>query len=435
MLFRSVEQVLAAVGKQYSPKGATAIVINPRDGQILALANWPRINANDISSAPEYATEDQAVGFSYEPGSTFKAILAAAAIEERVVRPTDMFFCENGRYRIGRWTIHDSHPHAWLSFAEVIQYSSNIGATKVGDRLGADRYARYLHAFGFGARTGIELPGESPGILRPVESWARIDLATHSFGQGVSVTALQMAVAFGAIANRGILMRPFLVRRVVDRSEHVTVENHPVAVRRVVSERTAATVTTLLRRVVEEKGGTGERARLDDFPVAGKTGTAQKVNQQTGGYSSKRIGSFVGFVPADRPRIVVLVLIDEPGTSSYGGVVAAPVFRGIADVVLRRLGVESEAPMVQPAAVRTVPAGTRVVPRTVSTRDLPATPSFLGLSRREALARARASGWDVEVTGVGYVHEQVPPPGSPLARDRRLALRLVPAASGATTSQ
>src|SRR5262249_11491142 len=151
-----------------------------------------------------------------------------------------------------------------------------------------------------------ELPGESPGILRSVDSWARIDLATHSFGQGVSVTALQMAVAFGAIANRGILMRPFLVRRVVDRSEHVTVENRAVAGRRVVSERTAATVTTLLRRVVEEKGGTGERARLDDFPVAGKTGTAQKVNQQTGGYSSKRIGSFVGFVPADRPRIVVL---------------------------------------------------------------------------------------------------------------------------------
>src|SRR4029077_6846529 len=212
---------------------------------------------------------NRAITDPYEPGSTFKAILAAAAVEEHVVRPSDMFFCENGRYRIGRWTVHDAHRHGWLSFAEVIQYSSNIGASKVGDRLGAQRYYRYLRAFGFGARTGVELPGESPGIMRPVESWARIDLATHSFGQGVSVTPAQMVAAFGAIANGGLLMRTYLVRRVTDPIGRVTLENQPTPLRRVVSQRTAATVTELLRRVVEEKGGTGERARLDDFPVAG----------------------------------------------------------------------------------------------------------------------------------------------------------------------
>jgi cell division protein FtsI (penicillin-binding protein 3) len=225
----------------------------------------------------------------------------------------------------------------------------------------------------------------------------------------------------------------------VDPAGVVAVENQPTALRRVVSPATAATVTTLLRRVVEEKGGTGERARMDDFPVAGKTGTAQKVNLHGRGYSTKRIGSFVGFVPADAPRVVILVLIDEPGTSSYGGVVAAPVFRDIATAVLQRLGVETRTPMPQmvsappPAPAKKQPAVVRVA-KPATAPDAPATPSFLGLSRREALARARAAGWDVDVSGVGYVHEQNPAPGTPLAADaldgrfatRRLALRLVP---------
>jgi cell division protein FtsI (penicillin-binding protein 3) len=371
----------------------------------------------------------------YEPGSTFKAILAAAAIEEKAVSPAEMFFCENGHFAIGKWTIHDSHPHGWLSFAEVIQYSSNIGATKVGERLGRERYYRYLQAFGFGARTNIELPGESPGIMRPVESWARIDLAVHSFGQGVSVTPLQMVTAFAAIANGGTLMRPFLVRRTLTLDGVPTFENAPTPVRRVVSTRTAQTVTTLLRRVVEEPGGTGSKARMDDFPVAGKTGTAQKVNMETGGYSSKRIGSFVGFVPADAPRAAILVLIDEPGTSSYGGVVAAPVFRAIAMAVMKQLGVapahpSNPLPPVQLAVAPSAPPVKHVVTAALAAAvDLPpapGTPSFLGLSLREALTRAQADGWDVRVSGTGYVKDQTPPPGTPLAAERRLALRLVP---------
>jgi cell division protein FtsI (penicillin-binding protein 3) len=432
----ATERALAAGVASARAVGGAAVVLDPNTGEVLALANVPTFDPNVPGAVNDRKWRDRvrnrAITDPYEPGSTFKAILAAAAIEESVVRPTDTFFCENGHYQIGKWQIHDSHPHGWLTFAEVIQYSSNIGATKVADRLGADRYYRYLRAFGFGARTGIELPGETPGIMRPVESWARIDLATHSFGQGVSVTPVQMAVAFAAIANGGLLMRPFLVRRVVSPGGDVTLENRPTVVHRVIGERAAQTVTELLRRVVEEKGGTGEKARLDDFPVAGKTGTAQKVNLQTGGYSSKRIGSFVGFVPADRPRVVILVLIDEPGTSSYGGVVAAPVFRAIALSVLKRLGVEGRPPAVQMAAAAPPAAAPKVpVPRAPGRPappevgpELPATPSFLGLSRREALARAQASGWDVQVTGVGYVSEQVPPPGAPLAPDRRLALRL-----------
>jgi cell division protein FtsI (penicillin-binding protein 3) len=431
------ERELAAGVAAAKAAGGAAVVLDPSTGEVLALANVPTFDPNEPGRRHDRGWRDRvrnrAITDPYEPGSTFKAILAAAAIEEGVVKPTDMFFCENGRYQVGRWRIHDVHRHRWLSFAEVIQYSSNIGATKVAERLGAERYYRYLRAFGFGARTGIELPGETPGILRPVGRWARIDLATHSFGQGVSVTPLQMAAAFAAIANGGLLVRPYLVRRVLGPEGDVVREHEPVVVRRVVSARTAATVTALLRRAVEKKGGTGEKARLDDFPVAGKTGTAQKVNQETGTYSAKRIGSFVGFVPADRPRVVILVLIDEPGGSSFGGVVAAPVFRAIALTVLERLGVESPTVPVRTASAPAAPAAktTRAPARAAAAPAEPSTPSFLGLSRREALARAYAAGWDVRVSGVGYVSEQSPPPGAPLAPERRLALRLVPGPTAA----
>jgi cell division protein FtsI (penicillin-binding protein 3) len=431
------ERELAAGVAAAKAAGGAAVVLDPSTGEVLALANVPTFDPNEPGRRHDRGWRDRvrnrAITDPYEPGSTFKAILAAAAIEEGVVKPTDMLFCENGRYQVGRWRIHDVHRHRWLSFAEVIQYSSNIGATKVAERLGAERYYRYLRAFGFGARTGIELPGETPGILRPVGRWTRIDLATHSFGQGVSVTPLQMAAAFAAIANGGLLVRPYLVRRVLGPEGDVVREHEPVVVRRVVSARTAATVTALLRRAVEKKGGTGEKARLDDFPVAGKTGTAQKVNLENGTYSAKRIGSFVGFVPADRPRVVILVLIDEPGGSSFGGVVAAPVFRAIALTVLERLGVESPTVPVRTASAPAAPAAktTRAPARAAAAPAEPSTPSFLGLSRREALARAYAAGWDVRVSGVGYVSEQSPPPGAPLAPERRLALRLVPGPTAA----
>jgi cell division protein FtsI (penicillin-binding protein 3) len=420
--------------------GGSALVLDPHTGELLALANVPTYNPNQPGSASDPAwrnrIRNRALTDPVEPGSTFKAVLAAAAIEEKVVAPTSSLFCENGRLKIGRWTINDTHKHDWLTFAEVVQFSSNIGASKVGERLGAERYHRYLQAFGFGTRTGIELPGESPGIMRPVSAWSRIDLATHSFGQGVAVTPLQMAVAFGAIANGGLLMSPYVVRRVVSPQGAVVQENKPVIVRRVVSERTARTVTALLRRVVEEKGGTGAQARMEGYAVAGKTGTAQKVNLEKGGYSSKRIGSFIGFVPADEPRAVIAVLIDEPRTSSYGGVVAAPVFRAIAASVMQRLGVPPapEPPEVQIAAapkkpVRTKkPAPPRAPAKPVDAKGTSeaGTPNLIGLSRREAVTRAHAEGWQVRMSGVGYVSGQDPAPGAPSARERTLALRLSP---------
>jgi cell division protein FtsI (penicillin-binding protein 3) len=437
----ATERELAAGVAAARAAAGAAIVLDPATGEILALANVPTFSPNKPGGRRDRRWRDRirnrAITDPYEPGSTFKAMLAAAALDTGVVRPQDMIFCENGRFPYGRWTINDAHPHGWLSFAEVVQYSSNIGTSKVAEKVGRERYAAFLRAFGFGQRTGIDLPGESAGIVRAVERWARIDLATHSFGQGIAVTPLQMAAAFAALANDGVLMRPYVVRRIVGPGGRVLRENEPVAVRRVVSSRTARTVTTLLRRVVEEKGGTGSRAKLEDFSVAGKTGTSQKVDPVTGAYSAKRIGSFAGFVPADAPRMVIVVVIDEPQTSSYGGVVAAPVFKSIAAAVLGRLGVVPSAPPAAAPAVRAAAAPRVPKPRPRARAAAgaepapppdgrPAMPSFLGLSLREALARAQEDGWAVEVTGTGYVQEQAPPPGAPPAADRRLALRLVP---------
>ncbi len=461
------ERELAAGVAAARAAGGAAVVLEPATGEILALANVPTFNPNHRGDWGNPRHKDRirnrALSDPYEPGSTFKAILAASALEEGVVKPTQRLFCENGHWSVGKWTIDDAHPHGWLSFAEVIQFSSNICAAKVGDKLGRERYHAWLRKFGFGQRTGIELPDESPGILRDAKSMARIDVVTHSFGQGISVTPLQMVAAYGAIANGGRLMRPFVVRRITAPGGEVVREQEPHVVRQLVSPRTAETTTELLRRVVEEKGGTGSRARLDEFTVAGKTGTAQKVDPRTRAYSSKRIGSFVGFVPADRPRAVILVLIDEPKTSSYGGIVAAPVFRSIAAGVMQALRVAPERqapPQATDARLAKRPGAARGAPKTPSktpskkpSRTAPpeaarppdpagevaavppagessrdaGTPSYLGLSLREALTRAHAAGWTVAaVRGSGWVTRQHPDPGAPPRDDRRLALELRP---------
>lgn len=431
MIQAATERELALGVANAKAVGGAAVVLDPHTGEILALANVPTFNPNDPGDWGDRKHKDRirnrAITDPYEPGSTFKAFLAASALEEKVTNPSERIFCENGSHPIGKWVIHDSHPHGWLSFAEVIQFSSNIGVSKIADRLGKERLNDYLRRFGFGARSGVELPDESGGIMSKVGRWARINLATISFGQGISVTPLQMAAAYGVIANGGTLMKPYLVRRITSPTGEVTHERKPTAVGRVISDKTATITTELLRRVVEEKGGTGSKARLEDFSVAGKTGTAQKVDSRTRAYSSKRIGSFVGFVPADKPRAVILVLIDEPSTSSYGGVVAAPVFRAIAGEVLAALRVQAPArPTVeQPPAVVPVEMAESVpaLPGDVGPVR-PGTPSFVGLSMREALTRAHATGWTVQLTGSGWVAEQTPAAGSPLADARRLALEL-----------
>ena len=319
-------------------KSGTIIVMEPRTGAVLAMAVSPRFDPNAVASLTADRWRNRALTDTYEPGSTMKVVVAAAALEERVMMPGSMLFGENGRMTIANTTIHDHEKLGWMTFAQMIQKSSNIGAAKTGMLVGDQRLYRYLQAFGFGQRTDIDLPGEVSGLLKAPREWGRRSLASISMGQEVGVTPLQMITAVSAIANDGVLMKPYVVAEVRDQKGQRMKEILPQVKRRVVSPATAHTLTTIMEGVVSS--GTGTKAAIPGFRVAGKTGTAQKVDPRTGTYSSAlSIGSFVGFVPADAPRLTIIVVIDEPQGEAWGGVVAAPVFRRVGEQVLTYLGV------------------------------------------------------------------------------------------------
>lgn len=319
-------------------KSGTIIVMEPRTGAILAMAVSPRFDPNAVASLTADRWRNRALTDTYEPGSTMKVVVAAAALEERVMMPGSMLFGENGRMTIANTTIHDHEKLGWMTFAQMIQKSSNIGAAKTGMLVGDQRLYRYLQAFGFGQRTDIDLPGEVSGLLKSPREWGRRSLASISMGQEVGVTPLQMITAVSAIANDGVLMKPYVVAEVRDQKGQRMKEILPQVKRRVVSPATARTLTTIMEGVVTS--GTGAKAAIPGFRVAGKTGTAQKVDPRTGTYSSAlSIGSFVGFVPADAPRLAIIVVVDEPQGEAWGGVVAAPVFRRVGEQVLTYLGV------------------------------------------------------------------------------------------------
>ena len=411
-LERGVRDAQAAAG--------TAIVLDPWTGEILALANAPTFDPNDRGTIAPAHRRNRAINDFYEPGSTFKAILAAAALEHGVVRPDEMVFCENGAMPVGKWVIHDHHRHGWLSMSEAIAVSSNIAAAKIGEKLGRDRFYPFLVDLGFGKSTGIDLPAEVGGMLRPLNDWSRINLMTTSFGQGVAVTPLQMARAFAAIANGGQLITPYIGMKATSASGEELWEHRPKIVRRVMKPETAQKVTAMLEQVVEE-GGTGTKAQIAGVRVAGKTGTSQKVEPGTGRYSSDaRVASFVGFLPADAPRLVIMVMVDEPQTSKFGGMVAAPIFQAIGAAALERLGLIPALPstLLQEASIERDEPVAPAVPLGV--------PSFLGLSKRKAVERARDLGWMVQVTGEGYVQSQMPAPGAAEAPGKELVLSLAP---------
>ena len=325
-------------------KSGTMIVLDPQTGAVLSLAVSPRFDPNTVAAIGPDRWRNRALTDVYEPGSTMKAIVAAAAIEEKVMMPHTMVFGENGRMTIANTVIHDHEKLAWVTFAEVIQKSSNIGAAKTGMALGDQRLFRYLQGFGFGQRTDIDLPGEVGGLIKHPRDWGRRSVASISMGQEIGVTPIQMVSAIGTIANGGVLMKPFVVSEVRDAEGRVIKQILPQVKRRVVSPETARTVTTILEGVVTD--GTGGKAAIQGFRVAGKTGTAQKIDPRTGTYSATLfVGSFVGFVPADNPRLAMIVVIDEPHGESWGGTVAAPVFKRVGEQVLNYLGVSSSEPV------------------------------------------------------------------------------------------
>jgi cell division protein FtsI (penicillin-binding protein 3) len=352
-----------------------------------------------------------------------KVLLTAAALDAKRLSPDEKIFCEYGRYAVGRSVINDSHSHGWLSVTQVIQQSSNIGAAKIAEHLGKETYAAYLRAFGFGRLTGVELPGESPGILPLPHTWGRIHLVTASFGQGFAVTPLQLASAYAALANGGTLMRPYLVSEVLNSDGKVVEARNPQRLLQVVSRDTAQLMMGIMEQVTEGEG-TGTRARVEGFRVAGKTGTSQKPDPR-GGYSARdRLASFIGIVPAEQPRLVILVVVDTPRTGVYGGQIAAPVFQAIAKQSLAYLGVEGEKPKlgVTPAilpapsteSVRESPLRQTVAVKTPEPQSEYGLgeetdsdePNFIGMSLRDAVLTAQRNGWQIVTQGSGYVNKQ-----------------------------
>jgi cell division protein FtsI (penicillin-binding protein 3) len=421
------EKELEAAIVKNRGKAGVAIVVEPFTGELLAVANYPAFDPNRFSKMGKERARNRAIADSYEPGSTFKTILAAAALEEEMVGKEDVFYCEMGKYPYAGKIIHDSHPYGWLPFSKILQVSSNICFTKVAEKLKKERYFRYIEKFGFGKVTGIDMPGEVAGILRNHQSWAAIDLATHAFGQGISATPLQMVMAYAAVANGGFLMRPYVAQRITGPQGEVLLANQPHVVRRVISEKTARTLAAMLKEVTTE-GGTGTMASVEGFDVAGKTGTAQKADPVHGGYSKKRVASFVGFVPADEPRLVLMVMVDEPEASAYGGVVAAPAFGNIARGALRHLTVAPRhadlVPMAKNAAElpqRRMPSKAAAVGEDGAANGAP---DFLGLSLREAVEKARAAKVKVKMRGHGHVIKQHPVPGAAWNHHQELVLNL-----------
>jgi len=323
------ENALAEAVTQNDAKNGIVMVMSPKTGAVMAMAHYPFINANTYNKYAKDKWRNRAITDPFEPGSTFKIFSAAAAIESGVSGPHSLYYCENGSYRIGRNVVHDTHRYQWLSLEQIIQVSSNIGTVKLSENIGTKNLYDTLKNFGFGEKTGIDCPGETSGMLSPYQRWKKIDNATIAFGQGIAVSAIQLITAVSAIANDGILMKPYVVQAITDKNGAIIEKFNPHPVRRAVSSETAAAVGKMMEKVTEE-GGTGTKAALAGYKVCGKTGTAQKIDE-TGTYAKgKYVSSFVGFVPAENPVASILVMIDEPQKAHYGGVVAAPVFQKVA---------------------------------------------------------------------------------------------------------
>ena len=459
-----VEQELRAQVEKSRALGGTAIVMNPATGAILAMANLPTFNPNHYGRYSESAWRNQAVLNIYEPGSTFKIFTAAAALEEGLATPEEQIHCMNGGIVIGKHRIRDHKPFGWLSVREVIARSSNVGVIQLGFRIGKERLERYLRHYGFGRPTRVDLPGEARGLLRPSSDWHTVTLGTISMGQGIGVTPLQMVTGAGVIANGGYWVPPRVVERIRSGGDSRSPSGSRDGRTRVLRNETAEAVKEMMSLVVS--GGTGRAARLRGFSAAGKTGTAQKVDER-GRYSHTRfIASFVGFAPVDNPALSMVVLIDEPRGLYYGGQVAAPVFKKIAEKTLNYLSVPPDQPQQEwrddtrvaegggedrveeswMEAVSWTPAslnGGQASGLSAATENagqepdlggyedaeidglsVVAVPNFLGKSLRTVMAEGTRARLQVEAEGAGVVVRQWPAPDSKVVPGSTVRVRL-----------
>jgi cell division protein FtsI (penicillin-binding protein 3) len=424
------EKVLAATVARYHAVGGMAAVMLPQTGEVLALASVPNFNPNVFGLYDKQTYRNRLITDTYEPGSTFKIFVAGAALMSGKARPESRYFCEQGVWSIGGRTIHDTHPYGQLSLAEIIKFSSNIGAAKVGQTMGAAELHRVFQAFGFGRDSDVDLPGESRGILRPAASWKPVDLANICFGQGVAVTGMQMLQAVSAIANGGAMMKPFLVKAVVDQGGKLVRETTPKVVSQPLNPQAARALTAMMVEATQP-GGTGTLARVDPYQVAGKTGTAQKLEK--GGYSgTDYMASFVGFLPADSPKVAVLVVIDTPRGQHYGGVVAGPAWSHIARAALEVLGVGGggDVRRLQAQASRPPAQAQPLAGDPAPALKAGVMPNLKGFTLRQVMSLARSKQMQVTLKGWGRVVTQSPAPGASLPKDHNLVVELAPAAEG-----
>jgi len=446
------ERELDAAVKTHEATGGSVIVVDPATGAILAMANAPGYNPNDYNVSDAGARRNRAVLDRFEPGSTMKAFSMAAALAGGSVKPRDRIYCEEGNMPIDNVVIHDTHVSKWLSPTQILQISSNIGIAKIALGLGERKLYDAFRRFGFGDAPGLPLPSEAIGTLRPRRRpWVPVETASAAFGQGISVTNVQMVMAMAAIANKGRLLEPMLIKKVTDSTGMTLTESTPKLRRRVVSPRVARLVTEMLGSVTEGEG-TGVEAAILGFRVAGKTATAQKIDSATGRYSDLLyVASFVGFVPARRPRIVVSVVVDEPmaGTTS-GGAVAAPVFRRVAGLTLRYLGVRpkgtksmklsevaelakgGDAAETTYAAIKDAkgaaepPASEPEDPGAAAWKGTTAVPEVLGMPMRAAVQAALGAELMPVVEGTGRLSRTEPPVGTKVSKGSKLILVFEP---------
>jgi len=436
------EKEVEAAWRRTRSKAAMAVMMDPRTGEILAMAIRPTFNPNAFATATDEQRRNRAITDPFEPGSTFKVIMAAGALEEGVVRPTDRFYGENGKIKVATAVISDWKPFGWLTFSEVLQNSSNVGSIKAGMQLGKERYYRYITSFGFGQPVGLGLPGESRGQLRAPAQWSALSLATMSIGQEISVTAVQILTAFAAIANGGRLMQPQIVRAVLDAQGREATVFEPKAIRQVISPETARELTTILTAVVRE--GTGHNAAIPGYEVAGKTGTAQKMDPATHRYShAPGVLSFVGFAPADDPRMAMIVLLDEPKNEKWGSEAAAPIFSAIGREALRHMNVPprgtTPVPILRADSTTVEAEGAAPPVRLVSVDDASdatgVMPALQGRSLRRAMAALAPFDVALHVDGHGVVVAQSPAPGTPMSAGMLCRLVLAGLAAQPATSQ
>ncbi len=452
------EKELAQAIQDTRAKAGTVIVENPNSGELLAVANWPTFNPNAAKDSPAESRVDRAASSLYEPGSVFKIVTLSAAIDQGVTNPNEVVDCQNGAIYIDGHRIRDHKAYGLLTVSQILQYSSDVGAIKVGLRLGAPKFYDYIRAFGFGQLTGVDLPGESRGKLRRLENWTPVSVGSISMGQEIGVTPLQMITAVSAMANGGLIVRPHVVREQLHGGQVMEPEEPPA--RRVIQETTAASMRRMLEGVV--LGGTGKRAQLDGYTSAGKTGTAQKYDPETGRYSTHDlIASFVGFAPINTPAITILVQLDSPVGPHEGGSVAAPVFKRVAEQVLAYLEVPRDIPETQetlrasrgrsahqrdenledvsdfdpaqapsaavvddpaPVALQTVPAATAPTVE-IAEGDGVAAPQLLGKSVREVTEECLKMGLTPVLVGTGIATEQSPDPGAMMRRGSRITVQ------------